>query len=331
MLTIAIPTFNRANKLRRLLNAINDEILTSQLQDRIAVMVSDNASTDDTSKMVSELSKKQSKFSYFRQSKNLGFDGNIRFLYEQAKTEYIWFFADDDIILPGSISTVIQALQNNNPDVLLFSFIQPPGSKVKTFNYSNRVEVITDPAAAIEVTHKYPKVSIYVLRNISLNSIQQKELKLFLGNGFYFIDLAYSVLEASKQLKLCVISEPLATCDEDYIEFNFDPQVFLEMYKVFYHPFVLKHLPSLPRSRRDSSYYNMVQFLFAVKTGSLIVDDFQLYDQAIKNVEIRMVALLKNPRTLIQLALMKIGLVNIYLKIRPLINMARRVLEPLTK
>ena len=80
MLTIAIPTFNRANKLRRLLNAINDEILTSQLQDRIAVMVSDNASTDDTSKMVSELSKKQSKFSYFRQSKNLGFDGNIRFL-----------------------------------------------------------------------------------------------------------------------------------------------------------------------------------------------------------------------------------------------------------
>lgn len=89
MLTIAIPTFNRAPKVKRLLKLIEDEILTSRLQDRVAVIVSNNASTDKTHSAVSEFLDCGLNLEYYRQPENLGFDGNLRFLYRQAKTRYV--------------------------------------------------------------------------------------------------------------------------------------------------------------------------------------------------------------------------------------------------
>ena len=49
LLTIAIPTYNRKNLLKRALESI-----ISQLNSRIEVLVSDNASDDGTDEMMAE-------------------------------------------------------------------------------------------------------------------------------------------------------------------------------------------------------------------------------------------------------------------------------------
>lgn len=312
LLTIAIPTFNRCKKLRRLLKIIENEIINSRLTDHVRVLVSDNASSDDTSETISEFKHGKINLTYYCQSTNLGFDRNVMYLYENIESEYVWFFSDDDIPLPGSIHNVFQTLMEEKPDVLLFSFIQPPESKERCFKYNKEKKIIGDPAETIKLLNKYPKVSIYILRKILLTQSRKEELKPFINSGFIFISLAYTVLNSFANPKLGIISKPLATCDKDYNNFNFNPDTFLYMYKVYEHPFVKKHLPNRSKNMIDKSYYVMIQFLFAVKLGVLKVDDIIFYNNYIKKIRWRYSPLMKNPKSLVQLILLKNNLVWIY-------------------
>lgn len=322
-LSLLIPTYNRSQKLSRLLKIIEKEINTLNLNEHVKVLVSDNASIDDTPAMLSEFSKKKFNLQYIRQPENIGAERNMLFLYQQAKTEYIWYIADDDIPLQGAISKIYESLNSCNPDVLLFSFIQPPGVKLKTFNFPENITIIREPKLIVELVSRYPKVSTYVLRKTSFTFAELEEIESFIGYEFIFLDIAFSVLQVSKKPTLCILSEHLATCDEDYRYFNFDPKGFLQSYKVFYHPFVKRYLPYLAEKRINVAYYTTIHFLFAVKTGFLIPSDFNKYDMAIKDIEYRFKALVKNPRVLFKLFIMKNNLVGYYKTLNPLLSILR--------
>lgn len=323
-LSILIPTYNRANKLLRLLKIIDSELSMLNMSDSVHILVSDNASTDHTSKVISEISPKLLNLQYFRQQKNLGFDGNVNFLYEHNKADYGWYISDDEIIFPGALATILKALESHRPDLLLFSFCQPPGVKNDSFNFQNPIEVIRNTDEIIKLAYICPKISIYVLKKINFTSQQKAELSKFLNNGFFFIDLSYSVLGASKEPKLCVISEPLASCDEDYVEIGLDTKIILESYKILDHPFVQKYLLYLSRDMRNAAYYNAIQFLFAIKMGVLKASDMKKHEKAIKSTKIKIIPLLKRPKSLIQLFFLKNNCIGFYKKIKPLINFFRK-------
>ena len=311
-LSILIPTYNRVHKLLRLLKNIETEIVDTNISDPIHVIVSDNGSSDDTQTEILHFKATKYKFSYFRQEKNIGFDGNVRFLYNKADTDYVWLFADDDILLPGAISMVIKGLKETGPDVLLFSFIQPPGSEFRTFNLPGQFEVITDPKEIIKFVVKYMKISIYVLRKIEFNEAQRTELVPFYENGYFFVDLCYSVISTADKPRLCIISQPLATCDDDYINIRYGTGIFLGMFNIFYHPFVRTHLPNMAKEYRIQSYYSAIQLMFAVKMGSLKSDDPAFFEKEIRSFKIMPYLLLKSPRAFMQLLLLKLGLVWLY-------------------
>ena len=312
ILSIVIPTYNRADKLLRLLKNIEIEIVNSNLSVAIHVLVSDNASSDDTQAVVLNFETTKFELEYFRQEQNLGFDGNIRFLYDVAKTDYIWFFSDDDILLPGAITTVMDGLLETEPDVLLFSFIQPRMSEIRTFNFPDQFAVITDPDEIIRFFSICSKVSMYVCRKIELNESQKRELEPFYENGFYWIDLCFSVISSVSKPRLCIISQPLASCDDDFSNIRFGPNVFLKSYSIYLHPFVCQNLPNMAEEYRIKSYYDAIQLMFAVKMGSLISDDPSLYEREIKSFIIMPYPLLKNPRALLQLLALKLKLVSLY-------------------
>ena len=324
-LSVLIPTYNRANKLLRLLKNIETNIVDSNIKEEIEVLISDNASEDNTQEVVADYQTDKFKITYFRQSINLRFDGNVRFLYEQANTDYVWFFADDDIMLPGAILTILEGIERYKPDVLLSSFIQPPGWEGRTYTFPNRYEIITDPKTMIELVFKCTKLSVYVMKKVSFSSKQLNELKPFYENGFYFVDLSYSVLGLRDKPKLCIVSEPLSTCDDDYIKFDFPPGVFKDMYKVFYHPFVLKYHPDMIKKWRFRSYYMEIESLFAIKTGALITDKMDVYDRGIRDMKVMMIPLIKSPRVFILFIILKMNLVNAYKKIRPAVKMVTNV------
>ena len=100
-LTIAIPTYNRAGKVERLLDELTRQIRQDNLQEEIEVLVSDNASTDNTEELTARYQGTDVVVGYIRQPTNLGFDGNLLSLYRRAKTRHIWWMGSDDFPVAG--------------------------------------------------------------------------------------------------------------------------------------------------------------------------------------------------------------------------------------
>ena len=111
LLTIGIPTFNRAVFLEELLG----KIVPACDQLGIGVLVSDNCSTDQTAK-ASDKFKKYSCFHYQKTPKNLGFDGNILELFNKARGEFLWLMGDDDYPDARQFKNLLELL-TSNPNV----------------------------------------------------------------------------------------------------------------------------------------------------------------------------------------------------------------------
>ncbi len=92
-LTIAIPTFNRAESLRLTLESVNLALNRINPNFQVEVLISNNASTDSTA----DVCLRYEHFQYFQQPINLGYDENVVFLYEKARGEYLLLLSDDDI------------------------------------------------------------------------------------------------------------------------------------------------------------------------------------------------------------------------------------------
>lgn len=97
--TIAIPTYNREHELKVLL----DEILIQAQEVPSAsfnVLVSDNASTDGTERMVESMRQRFAEFSielvYVRNNSNLGFSRNVINAIENSSGEFVLIMGDDD-------------------------------------------------------------------------------------------------------------------------------------------------------------------------------------------------------------------------------------------
>lgn len=121
LLTISIPTYNRANHLDLCLKSILQELvlLDESKRELVRVLVSDNASTDNTNAVVSNYVEIHSgQFSSLRNIENMGMDFNFNQCYESAATHYVWLIGDDDILLPGGLLKVLDILSNYDVDIL---------------------------------------------------------------------------------------------------------------------------------------------------------------------------------------------------------------------
>lgn len=121
LLTIAIPTYNRANCLDLNLTRIREEILRLNENQRklIRVYVSNNASTDHTAHILSKHQLGEAgEFEVVCNSENIGGERNVAQCYKAATTPYVWVLGDDDVILPGGLQKVLDILQKKNVDIL---------------------------------------------------------------------------------------------------------------------------------------------------------------------------------------------------------------------
>jgi hypothetical protein len=111
LLTIAIPTFNRAKYLRELLSALFDQLVA---RPDVELIVSDNASLDDTAVVVEEFLSRGLKLRYLRNETNMGSDANFEQCFDQAAGKYVWIFGDDDLIVSGGVAKIVSLLDVND-------------------------------------------------------------------------------------------------------------------------------------------------------------------------------------------------------------------------
>jgi glycosyltransferase involved in cell wall biosynthesis len=309
ILTIAIPTYNRASKIERLLRDLKKTLIDENLNDHVCIKVSDNCSNDNTESIIKSIDFGKIDFQYFKQERNLGFDQNVLFLYDSSNSDYVWLFSDDDIPLTGSILKILNQLLSHKSDIILFSFKQPPSSKMRQFNYPEIVNVNTDIKMIIKDVIKMPKLSIYVLKKVKFNNDERQILINSIGDGWMFIMLSFSILNKTKNPILAIFSEHLAMSDDQYHHI-WVPTPFLCLYKIALHPFVKKHSPELEKQLRDHGYCQCVIFSWALITGKLTLDDKEGLINFIKNLDWRFKTLLKNPKLLLMMLIMKSKLLN---------------------
>jgi glycosyltransferase involved in cell wall biosynthesis len=90
-LTVLLPTYNRAASLPRAIESV-----LGQTRGDLELLISDNASEDDTEVVCRCFAERDPRVRYFRQPVNLGPIGNFNWLLAQAHTDFVLMLADDD-------------------------------------------------------------------------------------------------------------------------------------------------------------------------------------------------------------------------------------------
>jgi len=108
LVSIGLPTYNRAKLLCRAIDsAINQDY------NNIEVIVSDNASTDETNHICRLYLQKDNRLKLIRQQENLGPLANFHAVLGAASGEYFMWLGDDDWIDPDYVNTCAQELSSD--------------------------------------------------------------------------------------------------------------------------------------------------------------------------------------------------------------------------
>jgi abequosyltransferase len=112
-LSVCITTRNRAHSIGETL-----ECILGQCSEQVEVVVVDGASTDRTVEVVSALAARYPQLRLVCPKENSGLDADYDRAVQEATGEYVWLFADDDLLAPGAMSRVLQVCASG-PSVVI--------------------------------------------------------------------------------------------------------------------------------------------------------------------------------------------------------------------
>lgn len=232
LIGIAIPTFNRANRLEKSLGDLLNQIIKSEKKQFLSVMVSDNGSTDtsaDVIKKYSEIFKKNNiLFSSHSFSENRGFDANVLACYEDHGSDYVWFLSDDDNVIDGAINSIIEDIQKFSPNVLYYNFDQYPyGLESPYIKATTLYEYIDEKnIQSISKIIDWPKLTSLVIRKMELS-----EKVKAVESGFMHVALAIQTgLDHGRVLHS---AKCIARPDDDFKDhIDFPPYIGNNLYKM---------------------------------------------------------------------------------------------------
>jgi glycosyltransferase involved in cell wall biosynthesis len=112
LLTIAIPTYNRASILDGNLLSIYRQIENKSLP--IEIIISDNCSPDNTTEVVKKYISKGMSITYIKNENNIGMDGNFAQCYRMAKGKYVLVLGDDDYLIEGKLEVLLNYLKKGD-------------------------------------------------------------------------------------------------------------------------------------------------------------------------------------------------------------------------
>jgi glycosyltransferase involved in cell wall biosynthesis len=105
LVSIGVPTFNRAGTLTRTL-----ESALGQSYRRLEVVVSDNASSDGTREICERYAAEDRRVRYLRQGENVGPTANFNTLFAECQGDFVMMLADDDWIDRDYVAECVASL-----------------------------------------------------------------------------------------------------------------------------------------------------------------------------------------------------------------------------
>jgi abequosyltransferase len=118
ILSLCIPAYNRPEELRQLLDNLAGE--TGNVTE---IVISEDCSPrrDEIEAAVGAFGRSHPKVTlrYSSNAKTLGYDGNLRRLVELSHGDYCVFMGDDDLLQPGALKLIEEAVRHPNIGVVL--------------------------------------------------------------------------------------------------------------------------------------------------------------------------------------------------------------------
>ncbi len=210
LLSVSIPTFNRSQNLEDLLKKMHVLIDSSETPEAIELLITDNNSSDSTSKVVSEFSKNKRKYSFnsFKNNKNLGADVNFAKAIINARGEFVWILSDDDDLESDSIDILFKSLSLNRDIGFCFiNYFKDPfrtltgirkegGESVRKETFEEYLKEVFFSDSAI--------FSCVFKRSL----LTEEKLLEHVGEGYLYLYWIQSILDSNPSL---IIKKPLMT------------------------------------------------------------------------------------------------------------------------
>lgn len=157
LVSVCIPTYNRAQLLERAI----DSLLNGDYKN-IEIIISDNASTDETSSVCARMCLMDGRIKYHRQESNLGPTNNFDFVRQRAIGKYFIWLGDDDFLDGNYLTACVNALEADG------SFLLVSGKAA----YHKGDKIITHYGAIIQLNCESPFVRVRkYFRKVTENGI----------------------------------------------------------------------------------------------------------------------------------------------------------------
>jgi abequosyltransferase len=156
LLTVCIPAYNRANYLPSLLDSI-----FQQENQNFEVLICEDGSPERAA--ISTIAAQYSlqypdRIRFVENTRNLGYDGNIRELVKQAQGEYCLFMGNDDLLCAGAITAISDVVHRHPYCGVVVrtyaTFDESPNVHKQVFRYYPHELVIPPSAEAVATGYR---------------------------------------------------------------------------------------------------------------------------------------------------------------------------------
>jgi abequosyltransferase len=202
LLTLVVPTYNRASKLETLLAILEPQL--AEFAQQIQFIVSDNGSPDNTPAIVAAAAARYSaagiSFEAIRHPQNLGPDANFLGCFQRARGHFFWICGDDDVIVPGALAEVMSHLRGANGEPAEIDLIWATSygyredylAERQTDPFGRSFHTITDVHTLVTVVNMmFTFVSGMIINRDRLESIPHEDPSAFLNT--FLIQISWTL------------------------------------------------------------------------------------------------------------------------------------------
>ncbi|WP_353932258.1 glycosyltransferase family 2 protein [Okeanomitos corallinicola TIOX110] len=272
ILTIAIPTYNRADLLDQQLEWLFKAI--KGYENDCEILVSDNCSSDHTPEVIKKWQYifNNVTFKVNRNSENLGVMRNIIYCLSSATTKYVWAIGDDDPIQDKAVNYVIDKIKRHQDLSLLFlnfsgknqitgSPVHPPKISGNRWFDADNENGEGDGKAIFEYCFsKSVGAVIFLTASIYRTDLVKQALKIWKDAANNWISLAYLAGYCAANGKVIVSKDIYLECIVGVSYWQKEPKSALLMQ--------YKHIPEVILKLQENGYSKRF-------SGNMILNNFR--------------------------------------------------------
>lgn len=248
LLSLCIPTYNRATFLDSSLQRIKSQVGEFVVKCNWELIVSDNCSTDTTREVVQKYVNEGMLINYMRNSSNIGGDRNFVQCFKRATGKYIWLLGDDDYLKRGTLDKILQLLSGGDYGLV---HLKMTGKDCQTSakTYLNSKDFISD------VSYWITFMSANI---VNAQAISKVDFHKYIGTFFTQVPIYMTAaLSAPRNLMVYDDSLDCAADGENNGGFNLF-QVFVNNYLNIWKEFVRKGNLTVWRYEREK--YRLMRY-----------------------------------------------------------------------